>query len=280
MDPVATIREDETHGSAWLSLRALEALSEYAATAANYDAVASLARDLRAARPSMYAVANRVNRAMAEAETRTPAAIAASAESVRTRGEHADERAATTAAARLGDRPCTLSRSGTVRAALDAAAPERVLVLASQPGGEGIAVAESLAADHAVTLTTDANAAGAVADADALVVGADAVLPDGSVVNKVGTRTAATVAAREAVPVVVACAGAKVAPAGTDGFDVESRPPAELYDGDAAVTVANPTFDRTPAELVDVVATERGPLDAGGVETLAEEHAEAAGWDD
>jgi translation initiation factor 2B subunit (eIF-2B alpha/beta/delta family) len=142
-----------------------------------------------------------------------------------------------------------------------------------------VAVAEALAADHDVTLTTDANAAGALADADTLLVGADAVLPDGSVVNKVGTRTAATVAAREGVPVVVACASAKVAPAGTEGFDAEPRDPAELYDGDAPVTVVNPTFDRTPAALVDVVATERGTLDAAAIRSVADAHAGAAAWD-
>lgn len=45
----------------------------------------------------------------------------------------------------------------------------------------------------AVTLTSDAAFAQALAefDADALVVGADTVLADGRVVNKVGTRNAA-----------------------------------------------------------------------------------------
>lgn len=280
MDPVAAIREDTTHGSAWLAARALEGLADHATAADEYEAVATLARELRAARPSMHAVANRVNRAMAEADARTPEAVAASARAVRERATRADERAAATAAEHAGDRVCTLSRSGTVRAALDEAAPDRVVVLESRPGGEGVATAEALAADHAVTVTTDANVAGALADADALLVGADAVLPDGSVVNKVGTRAAATVAAREGVTVVVACASAKVAPAGTEAFDPEPRDPAELYDGDAPVTVANPTFDRTPADLVDVVATERGSLDDQGVRRMADEHAAAARWTD
>ena len=280
MDPIATIREDTTHGSAWLSARALEGLAEQAAAADEYEAVAALARDLCTARPSMHAVANRVNRAMTEADARTPEAVAASARAGRERAARADERAAATAAAHIGGLVCTLSQSGTVRAALDDAVPERVLVLESRPGGEGAATAEALAADHAVTVATDANVAGALADADALLVGADAVLPDGSVVNKVGTRAAATVAGREGVAVVVACASAKVAPTGTDGFDPEPRDPAELYDGDAPVTVVNPTFDRTPADLVDVVATERGPLDAEDVRMVADEHAAAARWTD
>ena len=64
-----------------------------------------------------------------------------------------------------------------------------------------------------------------------------------------------------------------------DGWDREPRNPAELYDGDAAVSAYNPTFDRTPAGLVDAVVTERGPLDAAEIRAVADDNAAAASWD-
>ena len=95
--------------------------------------------------------------------------------------------------------------------------PEVVFVAESRPGGEGVAVAESLADEVPVTLCPDAAVAhllgrGAV---DRVLVGADTVLADGSVVNKVGTRAAALAAARERVPVHAVAARDKVSPAET-----------------------------------------------------------------
>jgi len=279
-DPVATLAEDTEHGAAWLSLFALDALEAEAEAATTYDEVAALARQLCAARPSMYAVATRVNRAMDGADEHTPAAVAESAWAVRERAVDADEATADRAADRVdGATVLTLSRSGTVAAALDRAVTNGVVVLESLPGGEGVAVAESLSADHDVTLARDAAVADCLAaGVDAVLVGADAVLPDGSVVNKVGTRTVAIAAAHEGASVFVACASAKVAPTGTTEVDREPRPPAELYDGDADIDVHEPTFGRTPAALVDAVVTERGALDAAEVRAVAEEHAAAAGW--
>lgn len=279
-DPVVTLTEDTEHGAAWLSLHALDALCARAATAATYDEIVALARELRTARPSMHAIANRVNEAMAGANERTPGAVAESAHAVRERAVDADETAADTAADRIdGATVLTLSRSGTVAAALDRAATDGVVVLESLPGGEGAAVAESLAADHDVTLVRDAAVADRIgAGVDIVLVGADAVFPDGSVLNKVGTRTAATVATRHDVPVFVVCASAKIAPAETVCADREPRPPETLYDGDAAVDVHDSTLDRTPAALVDAVVTEQGALDAGGVRTVARAHARVAAW--
>lgn len=42
--------------------------------------------------------------------------------------------------------------------------------------------------------------------------------------------------------------------------------------------MVNPTFDVTPAGLIDGIVTERGVLDAGDVAAVAEEHCERAQW--
>jgi len=305
-----TVATDHEHGSAYLSLRALETLRDEAALAVERDtggwpALVETASALRNARPSMPVVANRVNRAMADAagtETGTPAAVEGAAGAGIERALAADDAASERAADRLPPRVATLSRSGTAYAALVKCSPGSVLVAESRPGREGVGVAERLAreTDAEVTLTTDAAFAEQLVatDAGAVVVGADAILPDGSVLNKVGTRAAATVADREGIDCLVVAASDKVLPA-SDGdgtvepaqIDREERDPAEVYgaDGDrfsdgngdiggTDIAVANPTFDLTPGDRVDAVVTEDGVLDAAAVRDLAERHRERAEW--
>lgn len=292
---VATVREDTTHGSASLSLRALEVLRDEAALASDaaapdgderagndWEALAAVARDLRDARPSMVVIANRVNRAMACAADagRTPAAVEATATEGIDLAVRVDDAAAVNAADELPEYVATLSRSGTVRRALLSAEPASILVAESRPGGEGVEVAETLstalpATD--VTLTTDAAFVAELAreNVSAIVVGADRILPDGRVVNKVGTRAAA-LSAPPACRVLVVASTDKVAV--DDAVDRERRDPNELYDGDASLSVANPTFDVTPADAVDAVVTEDGVRSPAAVEAVADEHRERADW--
>jgi translation initiation factor 2B subunit (eIF-2B alpha/beta/delta family) len=226
----------------------------------------------------MTVVKNRVNRAMSAASEQSPAAVEAAARAVIESAVTADREAATVAAERIDDaRVCTFSRSGTVLTALDRAETEAVLVGASHPGGEGVAVAEELAEDHDVTLTSDAALAGQLAEweADAVLVGADTILPDGSVLNKVGTRGLALGAAHADVPMSVVAAADKVSP----DSDVEIEPAHDtLYEGDAPLTVANPLFDVTPVELVTGICTEDGVLDTQEVTTVADRHRANRDW--
>jgi translation initiation factor 2B subunit (eIF-2B alpha/beta/delta family) len=112
----------------------------------------------------------------------------------------------------------------------------------------------------------------------AVLVGADAVLADGSVVNKAGTLAVALAAARAGVPVYAVAATDKVRP--DERAPVEYDDPASVYDGSAPVRVVAPTFDRTPADLLAGVVTESGVLDAAAVRRVAADHRRAAGWDD
>jgi len=292
---VATLRDDRTHGSAWLSMRALETLRDEAALAVagradgretaeresdDWDGLATLARDLWTARPSMAVLENRINRAMlAASEEHTPAAIERAARGAIGQAVDADREAARYAADRLPARVATLSRSGTVEAALRRSDPDAVLVAESRPGDEGVGVAERFAGDTDVTLTTDAAFGSELAewDAGALLVGADRVLPDGRVVNKAGTRSAALSAAEAGIDCLVVCASDKIAR--TIEFDREPRESSEVYDGDAELSVANPTFDVTPAAAVTAIVTEQGALSTAEVGAVATAHEEWAAWD-
>ncbi|MFC4439623.1 MULTISPECIES: NUDIX domain-containing protein [Natrialbaceae] len=311
---VRSIAADDEHGAASLSIRALEVLRDRAgllvaeraeseATPSprngergireqgddpegERDELAELAGRLLEARPSMAVLRNRVNRAMAEAdEYSTDDAVDASAILESTlagidRALEADAEAAATAADLIDGPVATLSRSGTVLEALRGGDPTRAFVSESRPAREGVAVAEELADDLAVTVHTDAAAAHVLAseDVDRVVVGADAIRPDGAVVNKTGTRALAIAAAREGVPVTVVAATDKIST--REEVNLESGNRSAVYDGDAAIDVVNPTFDVTPADCVDEVATERGRLESGDVADVAEELRELEAWRD
>jgi methylthioribose-1-phosphate isomerase len=96
------------------------------------------------------------------------------------------------------------------------------------------------------------------------IVGADRVTANGDVVNKIGTYSLAVLAQHHGVRFMV------VAPTSTldtatpsgDRVPIEQRDPAEIWEAAGAVppgaNALNPAFDVTPAELVDVLVTERG----------------------
>ena len=275
---VETVRDDRRHGSAYISVRALEVLRDRAAVADDWAEAAAVARGLRDARPSMAALANRVNRAMSEA-ARSPEAVSERATTAVDDAVRADDEAAENASAVLSEAETvlTLSRSGTVTAALSDV--PKIVVAESRPAREGVEVAEELAGAGAdVTLVADA-AIGFVLteeDVDAAVVGADTVFPDGSVANKIGTRLLALAAAREGVPCYVVTARDKVSP--SDDFHPEFGERESLYEGESGLDVLNPTFDRTPSDLVTGVVTEGGVLDVEEVMAVADEHRRFAEW--
>lgn len=280
---VETVRDDATHGSAYVSVRALGVLRDRAGAAAagggDWGDLAELAADLVDARPDMTAPATRVARAMADASgDRTPAGVERAAREAIERARSADDEAAGAAAERVGDEVLTLSRSGTVREAIRRAEPSTVICLESRPAREGVDVAEDLAeSGRSVTVALDASVAQLIADREpSVLVGADAVLADGSVVNKVGTRTAAVAAEARDVPFRAVAATAKIAP--DAGVTPREGDPATIYDGDAPIEIDARVFDRTPADAVDAILTEEGALNRDDVERIAERHGRLLAW--
>jgi len=286
------ITDDTTHGSAHLSIRALEVLRDRAGMLATSDAatiedarsrLVSTAHRILEARPSMAALANRIHRVMyASRPELSPETIEINAHEAIQDALRADDEAADAAAAQIsGAHVLTLSRSGTVLGALRRADPSpTVTVAVSEPGGEGVGVAERLLdAGLDVTLIPDAAVARRLDETtvDAVLVGADTVLPSGAVANKVGTYSAALAARRADVPVYAACAVDKISV--DDEASDESAPARTVYDGPADLEVWAPRFDTTPAELItDGLLTERGALTTDKVETVAEELAELRAW--
>jgi len=272
-----TIAADTIHGSAALSIRALGVLRDRAAVADDWSALVEPALELQDARPSMAVLENRINRVMTTAEQSTEAIHDRAIDEIDAAVD-ADAGAAATAADRLEGPIATLSWSGTVRDALaELGAP--VTVAESRPDREGVDLAESLAREGVdVTLTTDAALPAVLSNREfgAVLVGADTILPNGDIVNKVGTRALAVAADRADVPVYVVAARDKVAT--DDTFHSESGPAVTVYDGEADIAVRNPVFDLTPGDLVTGVLTEDGLLDQRGISVVAAQHRSNAEW--
>lgn len=113
-------------------------------------------------------------------------------------------------------------------------------------------------------------------EVDWLIVGADRIAANGDVANKIGTYGLAVLAKHHGLKVMVA------APTSTidihtscgDDIKIEQRHINELtHYQDSAIAplncdAINPSFDMTPAELIDVIATEKGLILQPSVETI------------
>ena len=110
-----------------------------------------------------------------------------------------------------------------------------------------------------------------------VIVGADRITANGDVANKIGTCQLAIVAKHFGVKVMVVAPFSTVdmSTASGDLIHVEERDPAELLGYGGQRTVAegirayNPVFDVTPAELIDVIVTERGVVHHPSKDALA-----------
>jgi methylthioribose-1-phosphate isomerase len=116
----------------------------------------------------------------------------------------------------------------------------------------------------------DAAAGGLIARGlvDRVIVGADRIAANGDLANKVGTYPLAVLAARHGVPFYVAAPVSTIDPhtPNGDGIPIEERDPAEVT---ASSEALNPAFDITPAELINVMFTEKGVLEPPYEESIA-----------
>ena len=117
-----------------------------------------------------------------------------------------------------------------------------------------------------VTLITDSMAAYAMKNAGVtkVILGADRILMNGDVANKIGTYGLAVLAKRHDIPFLVAAPISTIDKKGSS-IDIEQRNPDEVRKvlGKLMITapevpVMNPAFDVTPSELVSGIITECG----------------------
>jgi ribose 1,5-bisphosphate isomerase len=102
-------------------------------------------------------------------------------------------------------------------------------------------------------------------DVDLVVVGADVITANGSLVNKIGTAQIALCAHEARTSFVVAAETYKFSPQTIMGelVTIEERDPREVYPDISKfrhVRVRNPAFDVTPHSYIDVICTEVGAI--------------------
>jgi methylthioribose-1-phosphate isomerase len=130
-----------------------------------------------------------------------------------------------------------------------------------------------------VTLITD-NMSGHLmqhGEIDAVVVGTDRVAANGDVANKIGTYMVAVLAKRHGIPFYVACPLSTIDLSVAQGKDIpiEERSSDEVMGfrdyrwAPEGVSVRNPAFDVTPAELVTALITERGVVHHPNIQNIS-----------
>jgi len=161
---------------------------------------------------------------------------------------------------------------GVLRSARDAGRRFSVIANETRPYLQGARLTawELVQESIPVTLITDSMAGFLMSrgEVDLVLVGADRIAANGDVANKIGTYTLAVLAQRHALPFYVAAPLSTFDTSLADGraIPLEERPPGEVTGYGASrwapqgVSVRNPAFDVTPAELVDALITERGVL--------------------
>lgn len=102
-------------------------------------------------------------------------------------------------------------------------------------------------------------------EVDIVIMGADAVTANGSVINKIGTSQVALSAKESRKNVIIAAETYKFSPRTILGdlVDIEERDRGEVISPEklsefSNVTVKNPAFDVTPREYIDLICTEVG----------------------
>ncbi len=159
---------------------------------------------------------------------------------------------------------------GVIRSAVEAGKKISVIADETRPFLQGARLTawEMVQENIPVTLITD-NMAGhlmALGEVDAVIVGTDRVAANGDVVNKIGTYMVAVLAQRHHIPFYVACPLSTIDMniASGDHIPIEERAADEVKGfrdsrwAAEGVTIRNPAFDVTPAELVTALITEKG----------------------
>jgi ribose 1,5-bisphosphate isomerase len=140
----------------------------------------------------------------------------------------------------------------------------RVLVTESRPNNDGLMTADRLAQEHIpVEIGIDACIGELVPRADMMVVGAEAVMADGSVICKIGTYPAALVAHSHGIPVYVLVDTLKFNVTSLIGIPLwldPIKPGCIPIPSSSSPPVIGHLFDTTPPELIRGLITEEGIL--------------------
>ena len=141
---------------------------------------------------------------------------------------------------------------------------QEVICTETRPRYQGRITASNLTkAGIACTMIVDSAARMFIGKADAFLTGCDAILASGAIVNKIGTSLISLAAKKAKVPHYVASSSHCFDPATYYGRKepIEERPANEVWEKRVKrLTIRNPAFDITEAELVKALICEKGVL--------------------
>jgi translation initiation factor eIF-2B subunit delta len=262
------IREDNRSGAAQLAQTGAQLLLGVLKQG-KAEEIRALGRTLVDAQPSMAPMTNLVNQLFAAIDAlEDPQAI-------REQGKAAvqkfldnliagPEKIKGNALALLKDkkRVMTHSYSSTCLAVLGHAQGIEVICPESRPLCEGLRTAKELGKKGIrVRIVVDSAAPSLMGDCDVVIVGADAILPEG-VVNKIGTYALALAAREQKVPFYVLAGTEKfLPPPFAQALRIEEKDPKEVtQEAIPHSKVENRYFDITPLELITGVVTQEGVI--------------------
>ncbi|MEF8776206.1 MAG: ribose 1,5-bisphosphate isomerase [Haloarculaceae archaeon] len=289
----ADIASMDTRGAAGIAEAAANALLVQAEESEAEDPEAfraqqrAAARALLDTRPTAVSLPNALRFVLTRMQGRTVSALR---ESVMAAAKEFGDRVATAQAdlgkiganrLRDGDRVMTHCHSTDAIACIEAAVEQgkdlEAVVKETRPREQGRITADRLDdLGVPVTFIVDGAAGRYLNEVDHVLVGADSIAADGSVVNKIGTKLLAVGAREHGTPVMVAAQTVKLHPGTLTGHtvEIEERDTAEVIDSETlaslgdGISVANPAFDVTPPRYVDAIVTERGQYPPESVVTL------------
>ncbi|MFB6072001.1 MAG: ribose 1,5-bisphosphate isomerase [Halobacterium sp.] len=289
------IAEMEIRGAATIARAAADALAAQARASDADDPEAfraelrAAARTLRDTRPTAVSLPNALRYVLREVEGDTVPDLREStvdaAAAFRDQLDRAQDDLGEIGANRLRDGDTVMTHCHStdalacVKAALDDGKHVEAVVKETRPRKQGHITARQLREwGVPVTMVVDNAARRYLDDCDHVLVGADSIAADGSVVNKIGTSMLAVAARERGTPIMVAAQTIKLHPDTLTGqtVEIEMRDESEVLSdaeradlGDPAVE--NPAFDVTPPRYVDAIVTERGQFPPESIVTLMRE---------
>ena len=167
---------------------------------------------------------------------------------------------------------------GVIRAAFLEGLVEHVYVNETRPWLQGSRLTAWELAGEGIPATVNADAAGAhvlkTKGVTWVIVGADCIAANGDVIGNIGTYQLAVCAMHHGVRFMVVAPSSTLDLMMATGADValEERDPGELLEvmgQRLEVDAFNPVFDVTPADLIDVIVTEKGVVERPDAAKLA-----------
>ncbi|HII07192.1 MAG TPA: ribose 1,5-bisphosphate isomerase [Methanotrichaceae archaeon] len=281
LETAEKIRSMEIRGAALIGREAASALKDFAlsletSSLQEFNAEVSRAAEiLLKTRPTAVSLSNAIRMMMRYSGDEVESArrsLAENADNFVDRSLKAIERIGEIGSRRIRDGDTVLTHCNSsvalsiIKTAHDSGKDIRVIATESRPRYQGHLTIKMLDGWGIETeLVVDSAVRTVINEVDQVIVGADVITANGSLVNKIGTAQIALCAHEARTSFMVAAETYKFSPDTIMGelVPIEMRAAEEVYPEISElknVRVRNPAFDVTPHQYIDVICTEVGAI--------------------